>query len=150
MDEEEYKDVYNSVNELRCVFEKAILTRRFQCEKLKRINIAEREAAGCCDPVAQHECDRLLKLLRKNSAFALGLTQVSGPLPHAREIKVQCGGILGLQQALTSTPMVSTLQVNIFQCVQQAKMEFNDLQGLPYQKITQAIAHFEGRRKRKK
>lgn len=148
MDEDEYKDVYNSVNQLRCVFEKALLTRRFHCEKLQKINIAEREAVGCSDPVAQQQCDRLLGLLRKNAAFTLKLTHVNGPLPHAKEIRVQCGGILGLQQVLSPATLTPSPLINIFQCIQQAQAEFHDLQQLPYQQITQAIAHFEGRRRR--
>ena len=150
MDEKEYKEVYHSVNELRCVFEKAILTRRFACEHLHKINIAEREAASCQNPPAQQQCEQLLSLLRKNAAFALKLTHVHGPLPHAKEIKVQCGGLIGLHKLVGTGSSDPAEPISIHACVEQAVTEFNSLETLPYPEIIQSITQFEGRRKRKK
>lgn len=150
MDEQEFKEVYQSVNESRCVFEKAILTRRYGCDYLRKINIAEREAAGCQNPAALQQCQQLLQLLRRNAAFALKLTHISGPLPHAKEIKVQCGGILGLRQALGQPGNESTEPINIHGCLRQALEAFGSLDELPYDEIVKSITHFEGRRRRRK
>ncbi len=60
MDEQEFKEIYDAVNDRRCVFEKAALTRMFACEKLIRMNIAEREAAGCSNGAAQNQCSECL------------------------------------------------------------------------------------------
>lgn len=148
MDEEEFKEVYHSVNALRCVFEKAVLTRRFACEKLVRINIAEREAAGCTDPAAQRQCSEVLEQLRGAAAFALKLTHVSGPLPHAREIKVQCGGLLGLQETVSAATTGDSVP-NIFALIIAARNEYGGLNRLPLQQIVQSVTRYQGRRKRR-
>jgi hypothetical protein len=150
MDEKEFKKTYNAVNELRCVFEKAVLTRRYHCEKLQRINIAEREAAGCDDPIAQQECSQLLTLLRKNAAFALKLTHIGGALPHAKEAKVQCGGLSGLQQAAEIPAEGMQVVPNIYQTIHYARERFHSLEELPFHEIVKSITSFEGRRKRQK
>lgn len=149
MDEQEFKEIYHAVNDRRCVFEKAALTRMFACEKLIRMNIAEREAAGCCNPAAQARCDQLLEQLRRNAAFALKLTHVSGPLPHAKELKVQCGGLLGLQRCVEGASEARGV-ANIFGMVESAIATFGELDDFPYQDIVQSVAHFQGRRPRRR
>lgn len=149
MDESEYKEVYQSVNKLRCVFEKAILTGRYNCEKVIRINIAEREAAGCDDPDARQQCHKLLELLRKNAIFSLKITHIQSPLPHAKEMKIQCGGLNGLQHTLANSLSASINTANIHSLIQVAIKNFLTLDELPFQEIVKSITAYEGRKKRK-
>lgn len=146
MDENEFREVYRNVNELRCVYEKAALTRRFGCEKLVKMNIAEREAAGCSDIHAQRRCDALQELLRRNAAFALHLTHVSGPLPHGKEVKVQCGGLLGLQRTIQEGEQSGV--ANIYALIEQALTLYGDLESLPFGEIVKSVTHYQGRRRR--
>lgn len=151
MDENEYKAVYGEVNELRCVFEKAILTRRFGCEHLVKINIAEREAAGCRHYPAQQQCHQFLERLRQKAAFALHLTQVQGPLPHAKELRVQCGGLLGLQGAEGEPDEREANGVaNITRLIQTAMNNHRTLDRLPFQEIVRGVTAFEVRRRRRR
>ena len=149
MDEQEFKEIYQAVNDRRCVFEKAALTRMFACEKLIRMNIAEREAAGCSNPAAQVQCGDLLERLRQSAAFTLKLTHVAGPLPHAKELKVQCGGLLGLQRNVdgdTETRGVA----NVHGLVEAAKNIYGDLGAFPFQDIVKSVGEFQGRRPRRR
>ena len=148
MDESEYRELYHSVNQLRCCFEKAMLTRRFGCAKLVKINIADREAAACSDQLAQAECRTLLGLLRKNAAFALKTATTHNALPHAKEIKAQCGGIIGIAQALHADKQTPAEVSDIHACIQQAKQAFGSLEQLPFADIVKTITHFEGRKRR--
>lgn len=151
MDETEYKAVYGEVNDLRCAFEKAILTRRFGCEHLVKINIAEREAAGCRHFPAQQQCLQLLERMREKAAFALHLTQVQGPLPHAKEMRVQCGGLLGLQRAQSgeTAPDTAAGVDNIAGLIRSAIHTHQTLDAFPFQDIVRGITIFEGRRRRR-
>lgn len=148
MDESEYRDLYHSVNQLRCCFEKAMLTRRFGCSRLVKINIADREAAACSDIKAQSECKALLGMLRENAAFALKTASTHNALPHAKEIKAQCGGIIGLAHVLHAEEEPPSGVKDIYACLQEAIKTFGNLQQLPYPEIVKVITHFEGRKKR--
>ena len=148
MDENEYRDLYHSVNQRRCCFEKAMLTRRFGCVKLVKINIADREAAACSDENACSDCDALLSLLRKNAAFALKTSSTHNALPHAKEIKAQCGGILGLALALEPDQAPVQEVKDIYACIHQAIDTFGSLDAFPYAEIVKTITHFEGRKRR--
>lgn len=155
MDESEYKEVYHSVNALCCVFEKAVLTHRYNCEKVSLINIAEREAIGCTDPEAQKQCLKLLGLFRENAAFSLKMTRIGGKLPHAREIRIQCGGLNGLQETLpdsspekANSKQKTTGVENIHGLVNTTANVYQGLDKLPFQEIIKSITAYTGRKKK--
>ncbi len=85
-------------------------------------------------------------MLRDKANFVLGLVRTPGELPHAANIKIQCGGLAGLQQSLTGTREVS----DIYELIDQARIEYGDFASLPYSSIVRAVSRFEGRKRRKK
>lgn len=150
MDENEYRQVYDEVNNTKCVFEKAMLTRRFGCENLVKYNIAEREAAGCVSARCRDECAQLLELIRRNASFVLKTTSSGGPLPHAKELKAQCGGITGLNMALHPASDEHAKIENIYGLVREAREIFTTLDQVPFQDINKWISAFVGRKKRQR
>ncbi len=150
MDENAYRNTFSAIDQITCPFEKAVLSRRVDCEKSVRINIAEREAAGCRSLTAQETCAGLLLHLRRNALFALHLTHTEGVLPHAKEMKVQCGGLLGLQAQLFPA-LADAVQVeNVHVLVRTALAQFGKVEDIPYQEIVKAVSAFELRRSHRK
>jgi len=148
MNELEYREAYHSVNERRCVFEKTINSRRCSCEKSCRFHLADREGIACKSATANVLCGELLNQMRSNARFALHMTSADEPLPHAREIKVQTGGLLGLQSLLHPEKSAADSVENAIGLVDLAISRFGRLEALPYDIIVQAIVRFEGRKKR--
>ena len=148
MDEQEYRDTYHAVNERRCVFEKTINSRRCTCSKSRRFHLADREGIACRSASGNAFCRELLDNMRSKARFALHLTSADGPLPHAREIKVQTGGLLGLQGLLHPEKSDADNIENVIGLVDTALAKFGNLEDLPYDIIIQAIVKFEGRKKR--
>ena len=148
MEEQEYKNTYNAVNERRCIFEKTINSRRSTCAQSRRFHLADREGIACKSAEGKALCTELLERMRSNARFALHLTSATGPLPHAREIKVQTGGMLGLQAALYPECAAHENVDNIIGLIDRALQEYGDLDRLPYDSIVQSIVRFEGRRRR--
>jgi hypothetical protein len=91
MEEHEFRQTYNQLMALPCVFAKALLTRRYRCHLARVLSLAEREAMGCCDGVAQQRCRTFLDLMQEKASFALQLAQP--PLPHAKLLKLQGGAL---------------------------------------------------------
>lgn len=149
MDEQEYRSTYHSINDQRCVFEKAILSRRCGCSHCNRFHLADREGAACESTPARGRCRDLLIQLREKAIFALRMTHLEGELPHAKEIKVQTGGLLGLRQSLTGREDDGQVE-DINGLVSDALLHFGDLDALPYPEIMQSIVRFEGRQRRRR
>jgi hypothetical protein len=167
MDEPAFRRAREAVTPRPCAFEKAVLAGACSCTLAARRNIAEREAVACAAPAAREVCVELRGLLRQNSAFALKLTQVQDPLPHALEMKVECGGLRGLRQALAADaavpnvvgadaggggseeaadPPVADVQRLVRDCVEK----FGSLENLPYSLIVQSVVAHQNRRRRPK
>ena len=147
MEEDEFRKTYRNLIEFPCPFEKAILGNHCQCQNSKRVHLAERHAAGCNSENAQIHCLQLLAVLRDKARFSLRLSSVTGILPHGKEMKVQVGGLRGIQVAVDDPEQDLS---NIFGLLVKALHKFGSLENLPFQTIVQSIAKFEGRPKRGK
>ena len=86
--------------------------------------------------------------MRSKARFALHLTSANGPLPHTKEIKVQTGGLLGLQGLIYPHRVADTNIENAIGLINAAIEKYASLEKLPYDIIVQAIVKFEGRKKR--
>lgn len=144
MDETAFRQARKAAVEHPCPFEKALLSGCGTCALAQRRNIAEREAIACRDGAAREACASLLGLLRRNATFALHLPHPDERLTHAHEMKVQCGGLAGLQQTLTDAAEIG----DIHALVQAACRSPGGLAGLPYSAIIQSVAAFQMRRRR--
>ena len=147
MNENEYRATYHDLNKRRCIFEKALNSRVCGCQMAARFNLADREGVACKSPPGQTLCSELIGQLRQNSRFALALTRINGPLPHSREIKVQNGGLLGLQKVLCPEHQEQRKVEDVSGLVAQALETFDTLDRLPFDEIVQSVVGYEGRRK---
>lgn len=82
-----------------CPFERALLARCAACGLARSVLLAEREAIGCQSQAASERCHAYHDALRTASRFALRV-DASAPWPFSKEIRLQCGGLIGLRQAL--------------------------------------------------
>lgn len=148
MEENEYRETYQDVNTLPCVFERALLVRCAQCEQAKRLYLAEREAVACRSTDAHIDCSTFQSLLHENARFVLRQSHIDGPLPHAQEIRLQCGGITGLAEMLQQRRPDDSLDTdNIHALMNKARARFFSLTQLPLQAIVQGIAQWQSRRR---
>lgn len=146
VDENEYRSTHRSISKRRCVFEKALLSRRCACVCSTRFYLADREGISC-DSAATHErCSRLIALLRESAKFALKITSLDAELPHGKEIKVQNGGLLGLQRALRPGRRLEHV-ADVAGLTALGERTYGTLEQCPFQEIVQSIVHFEGRRR---
>lgn len=147
MDEDNYRSTYRDFNELPCLFEKAVLQQCCKCHLARHFNLAERVGVACSTKVAQAQCREFLSVMQDKSVFALQLTPTEdGKLPHAKKIKIQCGGINGLQLLDGSTDM----DKDVHQLLSNAVQHFGGLDQLPFEQIVRSVVSFEGRKRRKK
>lgn len=91
-------------------------------------------------------CGEMLRVLRDKSRFVLRIQCISGPLPHNMELRVQAGGLQGLQACFE---VGSTAQIaDVHGLVRRVNEKFRDFRKLPFEEIVQSVARFRGRKRR--
>lgn len=133
MDETSYRQILSASIQGACPFEKSMLSNCAACSKAEKRNIAEREVVACNDREALGRCIALRNMLRHSFTFALGRPHIDGPLPHAQEMRMQCGGLKGLQYSLDSSDKVR----DVASLVVKAQQKFGELADFPYSLIVQ-------------
>jgi len=150
MEEDQYRDTYRHINPLKCVFEKSINSRRCHCAAAHRFCLADREGVSCTDKETHRHCLTLLDTVRRNALFAMRLTRVDGPLPHNKEMRVQIGGLLGLQKLLHISPEPGIEIADIKALITQVLAHYGTVEQLPFDQIVQQIVRYEGRARRQR
>lgn len=148
MEEDEYRATYNTVNERRCIYEKALNARQVGCSCMRRFYLADREGVGCQSDEALARCTAFLERTRDSARFALQMPRIGGPLPHNKEIRVQAGGLLGLQALLDPERDGATTVDDAFDLLNRAEARFGDVGRIPYQEVVKQVTRFRGRERR--
>ena len=149
MEEDEYRSTYKEIAAVRCEFEKALTNHLCKCSLSKHFCLADREGYACKSAENASICAKLLKNLRSGSRFLLKLQRTGEPLPHNMEIRVQLGGIEGLQKLLNPERAGHKVE-DIVEIVRQADMIYDGIDALPYSEIVQSVAAIRVRRRSKK
>jgi hypothetical protein len=131
MDETAFRQVLITSIQHYCPFEKSVLTHCVSCSKAQKHNIAEREVVACNSGETHQRCIGLRDSLRHNFTFALGKLHIDGPLPHAQEMRMQCGGLKGLQFMLDGGDQVH----DVAALLEIAQKKFGGLADFPYAQI---------------
>lgn len=144
VDEAAFRHAEGEINRLPCAFRHALLAAHAACELAVRRQIAERETVACAQPVARAVCARMSALLREKSAFALRRGGTADNLPHAQLMKIECGGLDGLKAVLDPDAVAP----DVLRLVRLAQQGYADLADLPFSRIVQGVAAWQGRHRR--
>jgi hypothetical protein len=125
-----------------CVFAKALFARAAQCELSRRRAIAERELIECSSPTARMNCQTLVQLMHERARFVLKLRNGT-PVMHAQAMRLQCGGLQGLERALDAP------KADVHHLIGLAHERHGTLSELPWDTIVQALAQWRPRAPRR-
>jgi hypothetical protein len=142
--EEAYKEARQSAIALACPFERALLSRCVNCFKARRLLLAEREAISCTEQAACDLCQAFYRAVHQNARFALHMDP-GQPWPFGKEIRAQCGGVLGLKAMLTPA---AEGPPDVAELLGEALQRYEDVDRLPYSEIMRSVVHFEPRKRR--
>jgi len=84
----------------RCPFAATLLRRDFGCDRAIEVVRRGGPEIGCTDAVACQRCERLFGALKAAALPALGHEDDLATTPHSVYVKIQFGGLLGLQRLL--------------------------------------------------
>ncbi len=140
MDEDSYKAAYERINTAPCAFEKGILSLKCKCAYQHMFRLADRHGVGCQDALMQQSCSQFLQHMRKQTRFVFKIS-IDGPLPHNKEIKVQNGGMLGLQKLLLGDASSEVVE-DISSLLNRAIELYGELDRIPYNLVMPSVTSY--------
>lgn len=147
MDEDSYKAAYERINTAPCAFEKGILSLKCRCAYQHMFRLADRHGVGCRDALMQQNCTSFLNHLRQQTRFVFKIN-IDGPLPHNKELKVQNGGMLGVQKLLLNNAPDNEVD-NIAGLMMQSIELYGSIENIPYNRIMPSVTGYQTRPKRR-
>lgn len=143
-DEDAYKQARESAISLKCPFERALLSRCVNCSRAKRLLLAEREAITCTDRAINSACGAFHAALHQNARFALRV-DTAQPWPFGKEIRAQCGGVLGLKAVLGHG---ETEEADVATLMAEGLTRHGGIEQFPYSEIMRGVVHYTPRKRR--
>jgi hypothetical protein len=125
-----------------CVFAKALQARVATCGLSERHALGERERVVCRSLAAREGCDALAALMHERARFALRLPGSGQLLKHSQAMRMQCGGLAGLRQA------VAAHDGDVQHVVDLAARRDGGLAGLPWDMLVASMRAWAPRRRR--
>lgn len=142
MDEAAYRQTLQATHPLLCPFGKALFSACVACSQAGRMNLAERELIVCRKTELQTRCVSMHDALRHNFGFAIHTLHDEAPIPHGQEMRIQCGGLRGLQDVLRGDAEVTDVD-GLMRAVMQRWPEEGDI---PFSEVVHAARlHYKGR-----
>ena len=139
--EEAYQQARHAAVARPCPFERALLSHCVSCMHARKLLLAEREAISCSHETANRACHALHEALHHNARFALHMG-ADQPWPFGKEIRAQCGGVLGLKTVLDHDG------IDVAILVGEGIRRYGGIDRFPYSEIMRNVAHYEPRKKR--
>jgi hypothetical protein len=129
----------------KCPFAGALMANQFDCQCATEITRRDGPSIGCTSKDMQKKCETLFATIKQSALEHMGYEDDLTQMPHSALMKIQMGGLLGLQRVLgAEAPSVEDVQA----LVNQAEQQYHRLEQVPAGELAGDIAAFKLRRRR--
>jgi hypothetical protein len=124
------------MQELICPFSATLTRDKFGCTRAEPV-IRRGGTEFCCrDPAAHAECGALFERLKHAALSAFAVEDDLTQMPHSVLVKIQFGGLLGLQRITLDKPPDAQRVVDIQALVAGALARFGSVRAIPCEQLT--------------
>ena len=130
----------------KCAFSHTLVTNQFGCEKGEQVSRRGGPDVACTSEQAHQLCERLYERMKQTALPAFGVEDDLLSMPHSVLMKIQFGGLLGLQRLLgDGTP---ERVGNIHGLVGRAVDRDGGLDAIPCQAFVEDMVSYQLKRRR--
>ncbi|HWR87243.1 MAG TPA: hypothetical protein VN277_02355 [Acidiferrobacterales bacterium] len=136
------------MEEYKCPFSAPLITQQFGCARAAEVVRRGGAEINCTDAVAWSQCGQLFQHMKLAALPAFGVEDDLLSMPHSVLVKIQYGGLLGLQRLLRAEPQVGERIEDIQTLVAEASLRFGD--EVPCTLLVTDITAFKPRARRER
>lgn len=133
------------MSEPKCPFSAPLITHHFGCALAKEVIHRGGTEIACTQEAAQARCAGLFGRLKNSALPAFGVEDDLLSMPHSVLVKIQYGGLLGLQRLLSGP--VEKIE-NIDALLNQATAHWGNTEAIPCESLSSDITSFKPRARR--
>lgn len=135
------------MEEYKCAFNATLMGDQFGCAHARHVVRRGGPDIACTDSAGHERCRRLFELLKTSALPAFGVEDDLLSMPHSTLVKIQFGGLLGIQRLLGPSAEAATV-TDINALVGRAGENFGGLEAIPCQDVLADITSYKTRRRK--
>jgi hypothetical protein len=136
------------MEEHKCAFSNTPVTNQFGCEKGAQVARRGGPDIVCASDEAHQRCEKLFQRMKQAALPAFGVEDDLLSMPHSVQVKIQFGGLLGLQRRQGKGTDESAVVKNIHGLVGQAIGKHGGLDAIPCQAFVEDMTSYKLKRRR--
>jgi hypothetical protein len=133
--------------ELICPFGATLVSENFGCRNAAAIVRRGGAEIGCTSDAAHARCRTLFRKLKETALPAFGVADDLLQMPHSVLVKIQYGGLLGLQRIVDPALQAGAIE-DVDRLVTSAAEHFPSLEDIPYAELCDDIIGYRLPRRR--
>ena len=135
------------MEEHKCAFSNTLVTNQFGCENGEQVTRRGGPDVVCASEEAHQQCEKLFQRMKQTALPAFGVEDDLLSMPHSVLVKIQFGGLLGLQRLQDKGTDESTVVKNIHGLVGQAIGKHGGLNAIPCQAFVEDMTSYKLKRR---
>jgi hypothetical protein len=135
------------MEEFKCAFSNTLVTNQFGCENGEPVTRRGGPDVSCQSNEAHRRCENLFARMKSAALPAFGVEDDLLTMPHSVLVKIQFGGLLGLQRLLQASGADSGEVKNVHALVAQAIEKFNSVEAIPCPTLVADMTAYKLRRR---
>ena len=130
----------------KCPFGAPLVTHQFGCSKAQEVVRRGGAEIDCTDTAACERCARLFERLKVAALPAFGVEDDLLSMPHSVLVKIQHGGLLGLQRVLAAADAVTERVEDVDRLAAEVQARYDE--AVPVDSVVADMTNFKLRARR--
>jgi hypothetical protein len=135
------------MDEYKCAFSSTLVSNLFGCDKAEQVTRRGGPDIACTSDAAHQRCEQLFQRMKAAALPAFGVEDDLLSMPHSVLVKIQHGGLLGLQRLLEPGAAGSAAVQNVHALVDQTVGKYGNPDVIPCPALVQDMTSYKLRRR---
>lgn len=133
------------MEEYKCAFNATLMGDQFGCTHARHVVRRGGPDIACVDNTGHERCQQLFELLKASALPAFGVEDDLLSMPHSTLVKIQFGGLLGIQRLIGGN---GDTVADIHSLVGRAETQFGSLTSIPCEQVRADMTGYKIRRRK--
>ena len=130
----------------KCAFSGALMGKQFGCQSTLEVTRRDGPSMACTDELMHSKCALLMERMREVAIPQFGFADDLSQMPHSVVMKIQQGGLSGLQKLIRDTNNIESVS-NIQPLVIEAEQRYGDFATIPINDFVDDMINYKLRRR---